>query len=146
MEWLCRNCCLMAHLVGGWGNEVWIGMEFSIPYSTLSQSKRLTPYQGWGGEGGGPGGGLWSIWPRHWVRQSSTKKITENSSDFEALYLLPHTGRGGRAPWWPSYLELVSNWSRHSLEGPGSNPTWGHYMQCSSLLITIIQWPEVPAA
>ena len=36
MEWLCRHCCLMAQLVGGWGNEVGFGMEFSKPYSQES--------------------------------------------------------------------------------------------------------------
>ena len=26
MEWLCRHCYQMAHLVGGWWNEVWDGI------------------------------------------------------------------------------------------------------------------------
>ena len=35
MEWLCRHCYQMVHLVWGWGNEVWIGMEFYIHYSNV---------------------------------------------------------------------------------------------------------------
>ena len=52
LGWLWRHCCLTAHLVGGWGNEVWIGMEFYIHYSLdqgwphlLCGGQKIFPYK-----------------------------------------------------------------------------------------------------
>ena len=35
MEWLCRHCSLMAHLVGGWGNEDWVGILHPLQQGSI---------------------------------------------------------------------------------------------------------------
>ena len=38
MELLCRHCCLMAHLFGGWGNEGWDGILHPLQFLSILSS------------------------------------------------------------------------------------------------------------